>query len=79
MPVVIDLEDKWERMKWTCPRGHRTWEPTNHHLWCQACSNAWDVDPSFDELHNAQTGETYHRNEVVLQDSAGTYTNPTTP
>ncbi len=30
MTVEIHVEDELDRWKWSCPNGHRSWEPTNH-------------------------------------------------
>jgi len=35
---VVRIEDRMDRWRFTCPRGHRSWEPTNHHFWCQQCA-----------------------------------------
>ena len=53
--------------RYTCPRGHTTWEPTNSHLWCAACARYADgTDPEFWELHDKKTGETVDHHEVLL-------------
>ncbi|MFP8952403.1 hypothetical protein ACLI4Z_16475 [Natrialbaceae archaeon A-arb3/5] len=71
--TTIQVDDEIDRWKWVCPRGHRDWEPTNHHFWCAACARAADDDvmPEFDSLHNKQSGETVHRDELQLLDEIG--------
>ncbi|EMA47951.1 hypothetical protein [Halococcus saccharolyticus] len=53
--------------RYTCPRGHTSWEPTNNHLWCATCSRSSDpeVDPEFWELHDKRTGETVNHHDVL--------------
>jgi len=71
--VEIDLDDELDRWKWRCPRGHRSWEPTNEHFWCSKCASAWDVDPEFEELTNDRSGESYEREQVTLTSEMGDY------
>ena len=72
MSTTIHLEDETDRWRFTCPRGHRNWEPTNRHFWCQTCSRSHDdVDPAFDALHDAKTGESIHRDELELLTPVG--------
>jgi hypothetical protein len=77
MPT-IRLDDKADRWRWTCPAGHRSWEPTNNHFWCKQCAqsaadHAADVDPVFHELRDEGTGDTYERDELTLITPAGRY------
>ncbi len=63
----IRLADRTDRWRYVCPRGHRSWEPTNAHFWCQQCARTWgDVDPEFDALHDRKTGERIARSELTL-------------
>ncbi|MFP9192975.1 hypothetical protein ACLI4Q_15145 [Natrialbaceae archaeon A-CW1-1] len=63
----IRLADRTDRWRFVCPRGHRSWEPTNFHFWCQQCASNWaDVDPEFDELHDRKTGKMVSRSELTL-------------
>lgn len=72
MPTTIHLENDTDRWRYTCPRGHRNWEPTNRHFWCQSCARAHDdPDPTFYELTDATTGEQLHRDELELVTPAG--------
>jgi hypothetical protein len=66
--MTIQVTDEIDRWKWVCPRGHRQWEPTNHHFWCATCARANDdeAEPEFDELRNKKTGETVHRDDLRL-------------
>jgi hypothetical protein len=73
MANVVNVDDKTHRWRWTCPAGHRSWEPTNHHFWCKQCSRIPDLDGSFDELHDKQRGETFQRDELKLVTDAGSY------
>ncbi|ELZ92981.1 hypothetical protein C440_12709 [Haloferax mucosum ATCC BAA-1512] len=60
-----------DRWRYTCPRGHRTWEPTNHHFWCERCASAENVDGAFDQLRDKVTGELFARDEVLLLTETG--------
>ena len=56
-----------------CPNGHRNWEPTNHHFWCETCARHYDTDGVFHDLLNKQTGETHERDQLELVTPVGTY------
>ena len=74
--TTIDLDDEIDRWKWVCPRGHRSWEATNHNFWCAECARTYagdDYDPEFDELHNLATNETVHRDDLRLLTRVGPY------
>jgi hypothetical protein len=75
MSVLIQLNDETDRWRYTCPVGHRSWEPVNSHFWCAKCAQNYssDVDPEFDELRDRKTDELLARNEVVLETPAGPY------
>ena len=75
MVVKIHLDDEGDRWRFVCPRGHRTWEPTNHHFWCQACAESpdLDIDPVFHELHDLTTGDELERGDVRLVTEMGEY------
>jgi len=49
--VVIDRRDALDRYRFTCPRGHTTWDRTNNHIWCGSCrqegEHGADVDPEW--------------------------------
>jgi hypothetical protein len=49
--VEIDLEDFVDRTRYRCPNGHRSWTPTNSHLWCKACSEAAQHGAEVDAEH----------------------------
>jgi hypothetical protein len=77
MPT-IKLDDETDRWRWTCPQGHRNWEPTNNHFWCQTCAQSAadhgeDVDPVFNELRDESDGETYGRDQLKLITPLGPY------
>lgn len=59
--VVIDLGDDADRWRYTCPRGHRNWDRTNNHVWCQTCRRQYEAgegcDPEHYELLDQKTGE----------------------
>lgn len=72
--TVIDLDETVQRLRYTCPRGHRSWEPTNCHFYCKQCASAHDdVDPAFDVLNDAKTGAELERDEVELTTEMGSY------
>lgn len=63
----IKLADPADRWRYCCPRGHRSWEPTNHHFWCQQCAQAHGgPGPEFDELRDRKTDELLERDAVEL-------------
>lgn len=59
--VTIDLQDDLDRLRYRCPHGHCSWEPTNSHIWCKACADAAqqgvDVDPEHWLILDARTDE----------------------
>ena len=73
--TTVDLEDETDRWRFTCPRGHRDWEPTNNHFWCAACARtlADEVDPEFKQLWDKREGERLERDDVRLMLDAGSY------
>jgi hypothetical protein len=73
MSEPVKIQDRQDRWRFTCPRGHRTWEPTNHHFWCARCARAQDVDGVFHELRDRRDGRLLAREEVRLLTPAGPY------
>jgi predicted nucleic acid-binding Zn ribbon protein len=75
--TTIHLDDEADRWRWVCPRGHRSWEPTNNHFWCAKCARQWDhggeFSPEFHELRDKRSGETKTRDEIRLVTPAGPY------
>lgn len=71
--TTVRIEDRNDRWRFVCPRGHRSWEPTNHHFWCAKCARAYDVDGVFQRLRDKRTGREYDREEVQLLTAAGPY------
>jgi len=69
----IDLGDETDRWRYTCPHGHREWEPTNHHFWCAGCARSPRKEAVFQTLRDASTGLEYRREEVRLVDHGGPY------
>ncbi|WP_226023204.1 hypothetical protein [Halomicrobium salinisoli] len=72
-PQEIDLEDEYDRWRYTCPNGHHDWEPTNHHFYCATCARAEGVGGEFHELRDRKTGRLYERDEVRLLTAAGPF------
>ena len=70
---VVRIEDRMDRWRFTCPNGHRSWEPTNHHFWCQQCARQEGIDGVFHELRDRKNGECYARDEVRLVTPLGPY------
>jgi len=70
---VVWIEDDADRWRFLCPRGHRTWEPTNHHFWCQLCARRDDADGVFHELLDKKTGAKLERERVRLMTPVGPY------
>jgi Fe2+ or Zn2+ uptake regulation protein len=70
---VVRIEDRTDRWRFTCPRGHRSWEPTNHHFWCQQCARVEGVDGVFYELRDRKSGGCFEREQVRLLVACGPY------
>ncbi|ELZ30584.1 hypothetical protein C475_00540 [Halosimplex carlsbadense 2-9-1] len=70
---TVRIEDRHDRWRFTCPRNHRSWEPTNHHFWCSKCARVEGVDGVFDELRDKRSGDLLQRDEVLLLTPAGPY------
>ena len=71
--TTVRIEDEEDRWRFTCPRYHRSWEPTNHHFWCQQCAALEGVDAVFDQLRDSKTGLHYDRDEIQLLTPWGPY------
>ena len=70
---TVRIEDRMDRWRYVCPRGHRSWEPTNHHYWCQKCARYDGVDGVFYELRDKKTGAEIPRERVRLVTPVGPY------
>ncbi|MFD1641459.1 hypothetical protein [Halohasta litorea] len=70
---VVDIENRRDRWRFTCPNGHRSWEPTNHHFWCQRCARHREVDGVFYDLRDRKTGELLDRDKVRLKAGVENY------
>lgn len=64
--ATVHIEDQRDRRRFTCPRGHRGWEPTNHHFRCHQCSRNDDVEATFTELRDRKTGTRWPLERVNL-------------
>ncbi|MCU4799723.1 hypothetical protein OB920_05000 [Halobacteria archaeon HArc-gm2] len=71
--TTVRIETKLDRWRFTCPNGHRSWEPTNHHFWCSNCANAYGADGSFEQLRDQRDGRMYAREDVRLVSEHGPY------
>ncbi len=70
---VVRIENRTDRWRFTCPNGHRSWEPTNHHFWCSACASHPEVDGVFHELLDKKTETLIERDDVLLLTPVGPY------
>ena len=70
---VVRIEDRQDRWRFVCPNGHRSWEPTNHHFWCQYCARSDEADGVFHELLDKKTGARLKRDRVRLVTPIGPY------
>jgi hypothetical protein len=70
---TVRIECRSDRWRSVCPRGHRSWEPTNHHFWCATSARTDGADGSFHELHDQKTGELCERQHVRLVTPTGPY------
>lgn len=71
--ATVRIENQRDRWRFTCPNGHRSWEPTNDHFYCQQCYKLGGVEPAFEQLRDRKTGRLLHRTEVQLLTEAGPY------
>lgn len=54
---TVHADDPADRWRYTCPVGHRRWEPAVDHFWCPECARR-DVDTAtFPALRDRETGE----------------------
>ena len=70
---LVRIENELDRWRYVCPLGHRTWEPTNHHFWCQHCARRNDVDGAFYKLRDKKTDALLVRHQVKLVTETGPY------
>lgn len=70
---TVRIENRLDRWRFVCPRGHRSWEPTNHHFWCHKCAAHPDVDGVFYQLLDRKTKKKFERSEVQLLTPVGPY------
>lgn len=60
--VTIDRSIAAERWRFTCPKGHTDWYPTNQHVWCKGCRRAieagHELDAEYHAILDQRTGET---------------------
>lgn len=64
---LIRLRSPADRWRYTCPKGHRSWEVTNNHFWCQQCATGYaNAEPEFDELRDRKTGALIPRDRLAL-------------
>ncbi|WP_262176975.1 hypothetical protein [Haloarcula laminariae] len=70
---TVEIENRMDRWRFVCPRGHRLWEPTNHHFWCAKCARRDDVDGVFHELRDRRDGGLLKREQVRLVTPVGPY------
>jgi hypothetical protein len=73
MGTEVNIDDELDRWRWACPNGHRSWEPTNNHFWCQQCARHHEASGEFDRLHDRRADETVGREEIVLMTDVGPY------
>ena len=70
---TIRLDDETDRWRFTCPNGHTTWEPTNHHFWCASCARQRDTEATFAALRDRRDGRRLAREDVCLRDRVGPF------
>jgi len=68
----IELDDDIDRLRYRCPKGHTSWEPTNNHFWCATCARR-DADAAFTHLVDHKTREEIPRSEITLVSEMGEY------
>jgi len=70
---TVHIEDRTDRWRFTCPNGHRSWEPTNYHFWCAKCARQKGVDGVFHELRDRREDRLVARENVRLMTPVGPY------
>lgn len=56
--VTIALGDPIDRMRYRCPNNHTRWVPSASCAYCKTCAELHDIDPRYNGLRDAKTGET---------------------
>ena len=68
--VRIDRSRSVERMRYTCPNGHISWDRTNNHIWCPTCRQSGehgaDVDAEHYHIIDQTTRERIHWDDVEI-------------
>lgn len=68
--ATIEITSQADANRLACPRNHSAVSPTNDHWLCHSCARHWkDVDPEFEQVRDRVTGETYRREDVLVDDS----------
>lgn len=72
--VEIDRSIDVVRWRYTCPKGHSDWYPTNNHVWCKGCRRAIeaghdDLEAEYHEILDQRSGETIHWSRIKLVDA----------
>jgi 5-methylcytosine-specific restriction endonuclease McrA len=71
---TVQIDDRVDRWRFTCPEGHRSWEPTNHHFWCAKCArDAPESEGTFQRLRDTRDDRLLAREDVRLLDEVGPY------
>lgn len=70
--VRIDRSVPSEKYRYTCPRGHSSWDPCGNHLWCGECARQHarkdeEIETEYWELEDQVTGEAIPYSAVVLE------------
>ncbi|MFC7044127.1 hypothetical protein ACFQH6_00735 [Halobacteriaceae archaeon GCM10025711] len=67
MAVQIDTRDPADRWRYTCPKGHRNWEPSSDGFHCRTCDERpWFDQAVFDDLRDERTGNLVPRRRIRL-------------
>ncbi|WP_128478070.1 hypothetical protein [Halorussus pelagicus] len=67
---IVRLNNDTSRWRWACPRGHRNWEATNDHVWCQTCARQRG-DGHYHRLLDKRSGDLVARAQLVVVDKGG--------
>lgn len=70
IPIIIDRQCAADRWRYRCPRGHTSWEPMPHAVFCKSCSKqsarANGIGAVYHHLIDEKTGDAVPYSYVEL-------------
>jgi len=67
--VLLQITDEIDANRLRCQNGHSAVAPTNNHWWCSSCARAWDIDPEYETVVDAKTGDELKREDVEIDET----------